>query len=209
MVASSLSGLHGSLMDRTRDARLVASGIVACAVLALFPVGGSTQQQGAGSPACELNPVTLPLFDATPAAIIAATAASDPGGGNTEPAPDVDTIEPAIEAIATCISSPDPALRYAVFTDRYLAEQLADPARVYQPAFEQQLNSGISADTPQYTIESIEQLTLLDDGRISVVVTLSADGARYQDRLVLAHVDGTWLIDEVEPLDPATPEAGS
>lgn len=196
-------------MGTTRDARCAACGIVACALFVLFPVGGLARQPVSASPACELEAVTLPLFDATPAAIIAATPASGAAGGNAAAAPDVTTIEPAIEAIATCISSSDPALRYAVFTDRYLADQLSDTARTYQPAFEQQLDSGTSPDIPQFAIESIEQLIPLDDGRVSVVVTLAADGMRYRDRLVLADVDGRWLIDDVEPLDPATPGAGT
>lgn len=190
-------------MDRTRR---VAYGIVACAALVLLPMDGSTQQV-TDSPACELEPVTLPLFGATPAAIIAATPASGPVDGIVRVAPDTATIELAIEAIATCISSSDPAMRYAVFTDRYLAARLADPALTYQPAFEKQLDSGISPDTPRYTVESIAELKPLDDGRTSVVVTLSVNGMSYQDRLVLANVDGTWLIDDVEPIDPATPAA--
>lgn len=208
-MASSLLALRGSSRAKLRLAGLVGQGIVACAALLLVPGGGSLHEQQTGSPGCELEPVTLPLFGATPAAIIAATPASVPVGGNPGPAPDAATIEAAIEVIVACVNIGDPAVRYAVFTDRYLAEQLADPARTYQPAFEQQLDSGVRMGAPRFGIESIEQCELLDDGRVSVVVTLSADGARYRDRLVLADVDGVWLIDEVETIDPATTGAGS
>lgn len=208
-MASSPPAFGELIDDRTRRLRRVTCGIVTCAAFVLLPAAGSTQEQVPGSPACELEPVTLPLFDATPAAIIAATPASNAGSGDAGTAPDAATIEAAIEAIVNCISSSDPALRYAVFTDRYLAEQLADPKRTYQPAFEQQLDSGVSTDTPQYSIEAIEQPVPLEDGRVSVVLTLAADGKQYRDRLVLADVDGTWLIDEVELIDPATPGSGS
>lgn len=208
-MASSPSALGVSIVDRTRHVLRVTCGIVACAAFVLLPSAGSGQVQVPGSPACQLEPVTLPLFDATPAAIIAATPASNPVNASADTTLDAATIETAIEAIVNCIASSDPALRYAVFTDRYLAEQLADPDRTYQPAFEQLLDSGVSTDAPQYAIEAIEQPAPLGDGRVSVVVTLSADGTQYRDRLVLADVDGTWLIDEVELIEPATPGAGS
>lgn len=209
IVASSPPALGELIVDRTRRVRRVTCGIVACAAFVLLPLAGSSQVQVPGLPACELEPVTLPLFDATPAAIIAATPASPPVNASAGTTLDAASIETAIEAIVNCISSSDPALRYAVFTNRYLAEQLADPNRTYQPAFEQHLDSGVSTDTPQYAIEAIEQPVPLGDGRVSVVVTLSADGTQYRDRLVLADLDGTWLIDEVELIDPATPGAGS
>lgn len=196
-------------VDRTRGIKRVIRGIAICSALVWVPAGGSGHEQTTGSPACELDPVTLPLFDATPAAIIAATPASNSGGGNPLLTTDAVAIETAIETIVICISSSDPALRYAVFTDRYLAEQLADPDRTYQPAFEQQLDSGASTDTSRYSIESIAEFVPLDDGRVSVVVTLSTERKQYRDQLVLANIEGTWLIDDVELIDPATPDAGA
>lgn len=65
-----------------------------------------------------LDPLTLPLFDATPAARIA--------------------------DIVDCINSGDPALQYAIFTQCYLAGQVADPSVTNQPAFEQHLSRGPS-----------------------------------------------------------------
>lgn len=179
--------------------------VLGCVALLLVPLNASSQEQAPGSPECGLPPVTLPLFDATPASIIVATPASIaiPGTG---PAPlDAASIEPAIETIVACINTEDPASRYAVFTERYLAQQLADPTVTYQPAFELQLDTGTDASAPQFTIESIEDATPLDDGRVSVVVTLAADGVSYEDRLTLAEVDGNWLIDDVELIDPAVP----
>jgi len=187
--------------------RTLGSLILACSVLVLFCARGSAQDQVPGSPSCPLDPLTLPLFDATPAVIIAATpAVGSTGTGDASPA-DVSTIEPAIEDIVACINTGDPAFQYAVFTDRYLAAHLADRSSTYQPAFEQRLDSGVDPNAPGFMIESLADVTPLDDGRVSVVVSLSADGYQYEDRLVLVDVDGRWLIDEVELLDPATPAA--
>lgn len=194
-------------MRTSRDAQPLAVGILAYVAFLILPVGGSAQEQVPGAPACELPPVTLPLFDATPAAVIASTpvssVADDAGAAPT----DAVVMRMAIESIVACINMGDPALQYAVFTDRYLAEQLADPSSTYQPAFEQQLDVATDPDRPQFSIDSVEEVTPLDDGRVSVVVTLSTNGTRYEDRLVLANVGGDWLIDDVELIDPATPGA--
>lgn len=195
-------------MDKRFDPRLAWCALAVSAALLLIPVTASSQEQVTGSPACVLKPVTLPLFRATPAAIIAATPAVI-AAGDDRPAPDTTTIEPAIEAIVACINSLDPTLRYAIFTDHYLALNLSDSDGTYQPAFEQQLDAGVDSDVPQFAIEATEQVTPLDDGRVSVMVTLSANGVLYQDRLVLADVGGTWLIDDVELIDPATPDTGT
>lgn len=203
-MAFSVPALRGSLMRRLRAGRLAAVCLLAGAALLLIPIDGFSQEQVPGSPACRLSPVTLPLFDATPAAVIAATPVAAVAGA--APA-DTATIEGAIATIVACINMGDPALRYAVFTDRYLAKQLADPTVTYQPAFEQRLDVATDPDIPQFSIVSIEEVVPLDDGRVSVVVTLAADGMRYEDRLVLAYVGGDWLIDEVELIDPASPEA--
>lgn len=186
----------------------MASLILACSVLILFCASGSAREQVPGSRACPLDPVTLPLFDATPAAIVAAnpTAAST-GTGGASPA-DVSLIEPAIEDIIACINTGDPAFQYAIFTDRYLAAQLADRSSTYQPAFEQRLDRGVDPDAPEFTIGSISDITALNDGRVSVVVSLAVESSRYEDRLILIDVDGRWLIDDVELLDPATPASG-
>lgn len=204
-MTSPLHGVVGSLMKSSFDARMFAAVVVACMALLLVPLRASPQEQVPGSPACVLPPVTLPLFDATPAAIIAATPASSVTPGTGSAPLDPATIEPAIEAIVACINTNDPALRYAVFTDRYLAQQLADPTTTYQPAFELQLDTATNASAPQFTIESIEEITPLDDGRVSVVVILMAGGTSYKDRLVLADVEGHWLIDDLELIDPAPP----
>jgi len=179
--------------------------VLAWAALVLLCMNGSAQEQVPASPRCPLDPVTLPLFNATPAAIIAATPAVALADTDIDAPPDRSVIEPVIADIVACINSGDPAFQYAIFTDRYLAAHLADRSSTYQPAFEQRLDGGVDSDAAEFTIESIGDVTALDDSRVSVVVSLVADGFRYEDRLILANVDGRWLIDEVEFLDPATP----
>lgn len=90
---------------------------------------------------CPLEPLTLPLFGATPAAIVAAS----PIAINPEANVDEAAIDQAIEDIVACINSGDPALQNAIFTERYLAEQFADPAQAYQPRFEVELSMGRSS----------------------------------------------------------------
>jgi hypothetical protein len=183
-------------------ARRRLAGVVVGMLIMAGSMTGAAQDAAPGQPACTLSPVTLPLFDATPASVIAATPAAAQG------AADAGAIEAALETIVTCINSPDPALRYAVFTDRYLAERLADGA-VYQPAFERQLDTGASAADSRFALEAIEDVVTEDDGRVGVTVTLTTEGQAFTDRLVLAYVDGDWLIDEVELIEPAAGRGAS
>ncbi len=208
-MASSLPGVSGLPLNPAGLMRRLGSLMLASAALALLCGGGSAQEQVPASPGCRLDPLTLPLFGATPAAIIAATPPAGLAATGAGSPPDRSVIEPAIEDIVACINTGDPIFQYAIFTDRYLAVRLADRTSTYQPAFEQQLDQGVNPDAPEFAIKSIGDVMALDDGRISVVVSLSADGLQYEDRLILADIDGRWLIDDVERLDPATPTPGS
>lgn len=208
-MASSLPGASGPLPNPANLMRRLAPLLLASAALALWCADGSAQEQVPASPGCPLDPLTLPLFGATPAAVVAASPAAGLAATGAESPPDRSVIEPAIEDIVACINTGDPVFQYAIFTDRYLAVRLADRTSTYQPAFEQQLDQGMDPDAPEFAIESIGEVTALDNGRVSVVVSLSADGLRYEDRLILADIDGRWLIDDVELLDHATPTPGS
>ncbi len=208
MVASSLLARLQSLIWESRETRKFVPLILACAVLVLLPTDAAPHQQVSGTPACLLPQVTLPLFDATPAAVIASTPVLPADGPENMVLPDAATIERAVGMIVACINTGDPALQYAVFTDRYLAEQLADPSVTYQPAFEQEIATGADTATSNILVDSIDELTPFEDGRVSVVVSLSANDATYEDRLVLVNVEGNWLIDEVELIDPVTPAPG-
>lgn len=152
-----------------------------------------------------LEPVSLPLFDATPASVIAATPsiASD--------APDLDEqgATDAINVLLSCIGGESQAIRYAVFTDSYLAHLFIGESPADQPAFERMIAVGgvPEAETPVLT--GVLDLETLEDGRVVVTMDIQTDEGTLQDRVILAWDAGQqhWLIDEIVSLDPppATP----
>ena len=163
---------------------------------AAFPSGLTAQTPAAEM--CTLDPVTLPLFEATPAAVIAAT----PLASTTDAPVDDDEIRVAIEILVVCMNSGDAAYRYAIFTDRYLATQFTDPAQTYQPQFEEQLAQGPIEPEGDLRMLDIREITPLDNGSVSVIVELSSRVSTFRDTLILVNVDGAWLIDDVVILDP-------
>jgi hypothetical protein len=148
--------------------------------------------------ACTLEPVSLPLFDATPAADIA----NAPVATTTVFTLDEDEIRSAVEALVECMNSGDAAYQYAIFTDRYLANLFVDPALAYQPQFEEQLARGPTGQAGGLHLIGVKAITLLDNGTMSVVVELGTGVTTFQDTLILADVDGVWLIDDVVKLNP-------
>ncbi|HYI24335.1 MAG TPA: hypothetical protein VD767_02905 [Thermomicrobiales bacterium] len=147
---------------------------------------------------CSLEPVSVPLWGGTPAAEVAATPASP-----AEPAEvDEAEIEGAIVDIVACINTGEPQLMFAIYTDRFLAEQYADPAATYLPEFERRLAENAPEPAGQFSLEAVNGIEPLEDGRVRVTVSMSNGGTAFNDTLVLANQDGTWLIDGIESLDP-------
>lgn len=105
------------------------------AALSLADPGAAAAQ---GETTCDLAPVTLPLFDATPAATIVAT----PAASASAPAPTEEAMRAAAERIVACANDRAQSSRYAVFTDRYLAALFIGPDRADQPAFERMIATG-------------------------------------------------------------------
>lgn len=170
--------------------------LIATALLAMFATSGAAQTPQVGQ--CVIPPVTLPLFDATPAAMVAAT----PQAATGPATPGDGEIEQAVADLVDCINTGDPAFVYAVFTERYLASLFADPAAAYQPELEQQIANGALSTPDTFTLVAISGITPLDDGRVSVTITLANGVSEFRDTLTLALVDGTWRIDDVTGLDP-------
>lgn len=171
--------------------------LLSLGLLGAVALGGALAQPESGE--CDLEPLTLPLFAATPAAQIAATpAATSPGV-----VPDEETIREAIDTIVECVNTGEPSYQYAIFTERYLAGQFADPAETYQPQFEYDLSLGPADVVPVFELVSASDITILADGRVSVTVEVASAGTTYRDIFTLANVDGVWLVDEVEQLDPS------
>ncbi len=160
-------------------------------------LSGAAAQPETGE--CVLEPLTLPLFEATPAVQIAATPIAPEINADSGD----EAILAALGKIVDCINTGDAAYQYAIFTQRHLAEQFADPTQAYQPEFELQLSQGPADVEEIFELVDVSNITLRDDGLVSVLVELSAGGSVYRDTLVLANVDGAWLIDSVDNLDPA------
>ncbi len=169
--------------------------IAAVCLLALLAPVAAAQEEGD----CALPPVTLPLFDATPAAIVAAT----PIAANGPATVDEDEIRDAVDMIVTCANSADPKLVNAIYTERFLAERFEDPSTVSQPAFEESLDRTGGTIPTSLVLDGVEDITALDDGRVSVVAVITSSTSTFRDTLILANVDGHWLIDGLGELDPA------
>lgn len=155
----------------------------------------------AQTPPCSLDPIDLPLFEATPAAAIAATP-QQPDETVTDPSDD-EMIDAAGMLVA-CTNDDSAAVRYAVFTDRYLASLFVGRQPADQPAFEQMIATGESSPKEPSILESVSDIELMDDGRVAVTLAISTPQGEINDRLILVWDEeaDTWLIDEIVALDP-------
>lgn len=146
---------------------------------------------------CSLTPLTLPLFDATPVAEFATPAAT--------PATEVLTEEEATEILelyVACTNTGDPTLVWAIFTPRWFSVEFADSEEHYLPAFEYEIANGGEAVVNPLALESIDEIEMLADGRVAVTATFSSAELEWTDQLILANVNGQWLIDEVVLVSP-------
>lgn len=147
---------------------------------------------------CELTPLALPLFDATPIAAHATPAAT--------PATEVLTEEEATEILemyVACTNTGDPTLVWAMFTPRWFSSEFANSEEHYLPAFEYEIANGEQDVINPLVLESVDEIELSDDGRVAVTATFSSAEMQWTDQLILAKVDGQWLIDEVVLVSPS------
>lgn len=147
---------------------------------------------------CTIDPLTLPLFGGTPVAEVVVPVASPAPAALTE-----DEAEVVLQMYAACISTGEPSLVWAMFTPNWFADQFADSTEHYQPAFELHLESGQWEVAAPLTLVDVVAVEPLPDGRMAVTATFASGDDTWTDKLVLAYVDGQWLIDDVELLDPA------
>lgn len=178
-----------------RNGQRLITTVCAVAVVSMvwFGQGGIAQS----SVDCALSPLTLPLFGATPVAIVASTPVAMASTANVDEA----VITTAMEMIVTCANSADPAIANSIFTERYLASLFLDPS-TYLPAFEQELDNASSQVVGTLMLDEIVSFTVRSDGRIEVVARLHNASESYTDTFVLVYVGGAWLIDDVTNLDP-------
>lgn len=146
---------------------------------------------------CSLKPLTLPLFGGTPIAELATPQASPAATELTEAsATDV------LEMYVACTNIGDPTLVWAMFTPRWFSTQFADSEEHYLPAFEYEIATGNAPVVNPLVLESVDEVKRLDDGRYAVTATFSSGEQRWTDQLILANVDGQWLIDDVVLVSP-------
>ncbi|CAN5337283.1 hypothetical protein BH24CHL2_BH24CHL2_6540 [soil metagenome] len=150
--------------------------------------------------ACTLDPIALPLFDATPAAAIAAT----PHASTDVPELDEQGAAVAVSMLLACAGEEPQALRYAIYTDGYLARLFIGDTPADQPAFERMIATGANIDAVAPTLEGIAGLEAREDGRVAVTIEATTVDGPIEDRLVLAWDarQEAWLIDEIVSLDP-------
>lgn len=158
------------------------------------PLTGASAQTHSS---CEITPLTLPLFDGTPIAETVTPSAT--------PAVKVFTDEEAVEVLeqyVACTNTGDPTLVWAMFTPRWFSSNFANSEEHYLPAFEIEIATGHYPVENPLVLEEIIETELLEDGRIAVTARFRSGASEWTDTLILANVDGQWLIDEVVLVSP-------
>lgn len=147
---------------------------------------------------CDLVPLELPLFGGTP---VAAFATPSPSASPVAEPMLEDEVEGVLEQYVACTNTGDPTLVWAMFTPRWFSQTFADPEEHYLPAFEQMLDQdGQPTGVPLELVEIVEIAPV--DGGMDVTATFRSGEQQWTDTLTLVPIDGQWLIDDVELVDP-------
>lgn len=147
---------------------------------------------------CELTPLTLPLFEGTPVAELATPQASPVAVELTEA-----DAEAVLEMYVACTNTGDPTLVWAMFTPRWFSAEFADSEKHYLPAFEYEIATGNEQVVNPLELDSIDAIEHLEDGRYGVTATFNSGDLVWTDQLILANIDGQWLIDDVILITPS------
>lgn len=169
--------------------RLLVPALVA--LLMVFGPGASARAT------CTLTPLTLPLFGGTPIADLATPEASPAAITLSD-----DEARDVLDMYVACTNTGDPTLVWAMFTPRWFSTQFADSGEHYLPAFEHEIATGNAPAVEPLALESVDDVKRLDDGRYGVTATFSSGDLRWTDQLILASIDGQWLIDDVVLVSP-------
>ena len=171
--------------------------IVLVLVLNVALISAQARAQTPVATTCELTPLTLPLFGATPIAELATPQASPLASDLSE--------AEATEVLAmyvACTNTGDPTLVWAMFTPRWFSTQFADSEDHYLPAFEYEIATGNAPVTDPLKLGSVDAIESLPDGRVGVTATFSSANQNWTDQLILVNMDGNWLIDDVVLISP-------
>lgn len=189
---------------RDRLRRGVIAGAFICSLIT-----GPAMMDARQADNCPLQAVSLPLFDATPAADIAAT--PQIGESHVTDANLEAELVAAAEIIVACSNADDPALRYAVFTERYLATFFLGDQPADQPAFERMIATGSTVTEEPMELIDVADIEVAEDGRVLATLSISTPNRDVNDRLLLAWNSSAaaWLVDDIVELDPPVPVPGS
>src|SRR5690606_34498393 len=102
-----------------------------------------------------------------------------------------------LEMYAACTNTGDPTLVWAMFTPRWFSSEFADSEEHYLPAFEYEIANDEADVVNPLILESVDEIELLDDGRVAVTATFSSADIEWTDQLIVVNVGDQWLIDEV------------
>jgi hypothetical protein len=199
--------MNHRLLRQARFAAFVLLGgslLVACLLLLTpFPIAAAPAPATMGTPApdeCTVAPRSLPLpgGEATPTTPEAVATEFVPPTG----APADDAIQQAVTATVresvACANAGDLLRGLALYTDRFLANQLVGPNGITQE------NLALLVSTPPAAAPEADRLSLvavrdviqLADGRVgATVITHNSDGT-FEDYLFFTEVGNDWLIDE-------------
>ncbi|MCC7021884.1 MAG: hypothetical protein IT338_03600 [Thermomicrobiales bacterium] len=157
---------------------------------------------------CQIAPRALPLFPpgvgqrtaatprplASPAAGPAVVAVGAPADAETAAA-----VTATVREALACRNAGDFPRAYALFTQQMLIQLFGGPATI-----DPEIQAAMS-EKPHHLprgqrigLVSLEQATIMPDGRVAAIVTTATPRRLFRDRLVFAHdsATGRWLIDE-------------
>lgn len=195
--------MHVPKWKRQTIAWLGAVGLVTLVTLGTT-VAMQRQDEGLSRSAltCPLEPLTLPLFAATPAATVGTPAPADTQSAGAEPSAEVrDQIADSVDVFIACANTGEPRFAYAIFTDRYLASLFTGDGAAYQPAFERELTQQATPPATPLELQELRSVRLLPDGRAVVELVISG-ATTLTDTLVLVQDGDYWLVDDVVDLLP-------
>lgn len=183
-------------MIATRGRKTIVSTIVASLFAGTMLVSGAHAQEGA---TCDLVPLELPLFGGTPVAEFATPGAMPSPMAVSLPQSQAEEV---LQQYVACTNTGDPTLVWAMFSPRWFSQEFADSEEHYLPAFEQMLDrEGEPTGVPLELVEIVE-IETLEDSRVAVTATFRSGDQEWTDKLTLVAIDGQWLIDEVELIEP-------
>jgi hypothetical protein len=161
---------------------------------------------------CTIAPRPQPLFPpgvgqrtaATPAPIVTASPAPfSPPVGEPADAETIAAVRATVREAVACRNAGDLLRAYALFTQNMIVSLLGGPASIdvtIRSVIAEKPRPVPSAD--RLALITVDDVTILPDGRASALVTTRNVQRAFRDHLVFVQnpSTGRWLIDEARPL---------